>query len=33
MWWLSILFCIGSGLINIPIKEEPVQRPALAPAE
>jgi MFS family permease len=33
MWWLSILFCIGSGLINIPIKERPVQQPVAVPAE
>ncbi|MBN8938157.1 MAG: MFS transporter [Rhizobiales bacterium] len=33
VWWLSVLFCIGSALINIPIKEEPVQRPGLVPAE
>lgn len=33
MWWLSILFCIGSGLINIPIKERPVGQPAAVPAE
>jgi predicted MFS family arabinose efflux permease len=34
VWWLGILFAIGSGLINIPIKEAPVPRPdpALAPA-
>lgn len=34
MWYLSILFCIGSGLINIPIKERPVeQQPVAVPAE
>lgn len=33
MWWLSILFCVGSGLINLPIKERPVDEPALVPAE
>ncbi|MBL8569544.1 MAG: MFS transporter [Phreatobacter sp.] len=33
MWWLSILFCIGSGLINIPIKERPVNQPIAVPAE
>jgi MFS family permease len=33
MWWLSILFCIGSGLINIPIKERPVDQPVAVPAE
>ncbi|PTM51077.1 MFS transporter [Phreatobacter oligotrophus] len=33
MWYLSILFCIGSGLINLPIKERPVAQPAPVPAE
>jgi MFS family permease len=33
MWYLSILFCIGSGLINLPIKERPVAQPAAVPAE
>ncbi len=32
IWWLSILFGVLSGLINLPIVEQPVQRPALAPA-
>lgn len=32
VWYLSILFCIGSALINIPIKEQPA-RPAAVPAE
>ncbi|MGL4286718.1 MAG: MFS transporter [Phreatobacter sp.] len=33
VWWLSVLFCVGSALINIPIKEEPIRRPDLVPAE
>jgi MFS family permease len=33
MWWLSVLFCIGSALVNIPIKEQPAKPIALAPAE
>jgi MFS family permease len=33
MWWLSVLFCIGSALINIPIKERPVEQPVAVPAE
>jgi MFS family permease len=32
VWWLAILFGILSGLINLPIVEEPVPRLALAPA-
>jgi MFS family permease len=32
IWWLSILFGVLSGLINLPIVEKPVQRPALATA-
>jgi MFS family permease len=32
IWWLSILFGVLSGLINLPIVEKPVQRPALASA-
>jgi MFS family permease len=31
IWWLSILFGVLSGLINLPIVEKPVRRPALAP--
>jgi predicted MFS family arabinose efflux permease len=33
VWWLSVLFCIGSALINIPIKEQPFKQPGLVPAE
>jgi MFS family permease len=32
VWWLSILFGVLSALINLPIVEKPVARPALAPA-
>jgi MFS family permease len=32
VWWLSILFGVLSGVINLPIVEEPVQRPAIVPA-
>jgi predicted MFS family arabinose efflux permease len=32
IWWLSILFGVLSGVINLPIVEEPVQRPAVVPA-
>jgi MFS family permease len=32
IWWLSILFGVLSGVINLPIVEEPVQRRAIAPA-
>jgi predicted MFS family arabinose efflux permease len=34
VWWLSVLLGLASALINLPIKEQPVQRePALQPAE
>ena len=34
VWWLSIALGIASALINLPIKEQPVERgPALQPAE
>ncbi|WP_230530670.1 MFS transporter [Microvirga roseola] len=34
VWWLSIVLGIASALINLPIKEQPVERtPALQPAE
>src|SRR5215217_347704 len=34
VWWLSIVLGIASALINLPIKEEPVERlPQLQPAE
>jgi len=32
IWWLSILFGVLSGLINLPIVEKPVQRLAVVPA-
>ena len=32
LWWLSILFGILSGLINLPIVEKPVARLAPMPA-
>ena len=32
IWWLSILFGVLSGLINLPIVEKPVQRLAIVPA-
>jgi MFS family permease len=32
IWWLSILFGVLSGLINLPIVEKPVQRLAIIPA-
>lgn len=30
VWWLSVFFGIASALINLPIVEKPVERPALA---
>ena len=33
VWWLSVALGIASGLINLPIKEQPVERRALQPAE
>ena len=30
VWWLSVLFGVLSGVINLPIVEKPVVRPALA---
>jgi MFS family permease len=34
VWWLSVLLGLASALINLPIKEQPVQRePVLQPAE
>ncbi|MGF9756954.1 MFS transporter [Microvirga sp. 0TCS3.31] len=34
VWWLSVLLGLASALINLPIKEQPVDRaPALQPAE
>jgi MFS family permease len=32
IWWLSILFGVLSGVINLPIVEKPVARPAAVPA-
>ena len=32
IWWFSILFGVLSALINLPIVEKPVVRPALQPA-
>jgi MFS family permease len=32
VWWLSVLFGVLSALINLPIVEKPVVRPAVAPA-
>src|SRR5262249_4542085 len=32
VWWLSVLFGVLSALINLPIVEKPVVRPATAPA-
>ena len=32
VWWLGVLFGLLSAIINLPIVEEPVARPVLAPA-
>ena len=32
VWWLSVALGFASALINLPIREEPVVRPALQPA-
>ncbi len=32
VWWLSVLFGVLSAVINLPIVEKPVPRPAVAPA-
>jgi len=32
VWWLSVLFGVLSAVINLPIVEKPVPRPAMAPA-
>jgi MFS family permease len=32
VWWLSVLFGLLSGVINLPIVEKPVARPLAAPA-
>ncbi len=31
VWWLSIALGVASALINMPIVEKPVSRPAIAP--
>jgi len=32
VWWLAVFFGVASAIINLPIVERPVARPALAPA-
>jgi hypothetical protein len=32
VWWLSIALGVASALINLPIVEKPVHRPAAVPA-
>ena len=32
VWWLSVFFGVMSALINLPIVEKPIGRPAMAPA-
>jgi predicted MFS family arabinose efflux permease len=32
VWWLGVLFGVLSAVINLPIVEKPVARPAMAPA-
>jgi predicted MFS family arabinose efflux permease len=32
VWWLSVFFGVASAIINLPIVEKPVTRPALTPA-
>jgi MFS family permease len=32
VWWLSVFFGVASAVINLPIVEKPVVRPALTPA-
>jgi hypothetical protein len=32
VWWLSVFFGVASALINLPIVEKPVVRPAAVPA-
>jgi hypothetical protein len=32
VWWLSMLFGVLSAVINLPIVEKPIARPAMAPA-
>jgi len=31
VWWLSVFFGVASAVINLPIVEKPVERPALTP--
>jgi predicted MFS family arabinose efflux permease len=33
MWWISVALGIFAALVHLPIREHPVTRPALAPAE
>lgn len=33
VWWIAIALSLMSGLVNLPIRERPVARSALAPAE
>ncbi len=32
VWWLGVLFGVLSAIINLPIVEKPIERPALVPA-
>jgi len=32
VWWLSVFFGVASAIINLPIVEKPVERPAPATA-
>jgi hypothetical protein len=32
VWWLSVFFGVASAVINLPIVEKPVARPAVAAA-
>jgi predicted MFS family arabinose efflux permease len=32
VWWLAAFFGVASAIINLPIVEKPVHRPAMAPA-
>jgi MFS family permease len=32
VWWLAVFFGVASAIINLPIVEKPVHRPAMAPA-
>jgi predicted MFS family arabinose efflux permease len=33
VWWLGVVLGLFAALVHLPIREKPVQRPALAPAE